>query len=95
MRKLYFLLTLLLGITGITSAQAETVVVPTATGDPVTSLADLNDGDVVMLYNTGRTRFADNHAYSDGTFKSVLDYDLERKLHDLYVGRRAAYLYDD
>lgn len=77
MRKLYFLLTLLLGITGITSAQAETVVVPTATGDPVTSLADLNDGDVVMLYNTGRTRFADNHAYSDGTFKSVLDYDLE------------------
>ncbi len=75
MRLYYIFLALFLGWMGIMPAWAEKELVVTDTGTPISSLAELKDGDVVMLWNSGRSKFAENHIYDDGTYKCILGYD--------------------
>ena len=82
MKKLYLSLALALGLAGATPAAAQTQeLVVTNQGTEVTSLEQLSElaanETPVMLFNSGRQKFMENHPMADGSHKLLVGYDFE------------------
>ena len=82
MKKLYLSLALALGLAGATPAAAQTQeLVVTDQGTEVTSLEQLSElaasETPVMLFNSGRQKFMENHPMTDGSHKLLVGYEFE------------------